>query len=561
MQAPGRRARTADRRTDDRRVRRAGRVVDVALGVLGDGGPAGGGASHARRRRSPRQDGSRRTHGRRDRQRRARSATSACLPTDVASSRVAERRATCGCSTSTAGSSSRFTVDPANEQGALWSSDGRWIYYVTTQVGRSQGPVLPEAGGWHGRRRTALRDGGPSRRRAHRHLGRRATHAGARRNEPVHQRQRRVTSSRWTRHRSLTPVLTGPFVVRDATYSPDGRWMAYTSFESGTSQVYVVGAPGTTEQPGQVAGLGGRRPLAAVVGRRSRVVLPGRRVDAASEQRRPRRQRRLEVRSADGAVRDELQRRGTVGGRRAGWAQLRGESSRGCEDATASADSAVAGMSGHSLEPDESPGSRLAAGGLNAPVSLGQRCLGMRSVTSDQRASRSAPRPRPGTAGSQLLPLNPAHLLTKHRARRARDGALEEVEFDDALGVRMAHGEHFGADRRLDVEFLPQLASQARFQRLARLAFPPRELPGAGEMGAAKPSGQQEGVFSFDDRSRDDDGRNAPDSAEPGRLTTRRPATTACSVRRRRRSRPSRRCRRRRGRPRAWHPRRPGRGG
>ena len=57
----------------------------------------------------------------------------------------------------------------------------------------------------------------------------------------------------------MTPFLQTPFNDTQGRFSPDGRWVAYTSNESGKEEVYVVPFPG----PGgkwQVSTAGGRVP-------------------------------------------------------------------------------------------------------------------------------------------------------------------------------------------------------------------------------------------------------------------------------------------------------------
>jgi Tol biopolymer transport system component len=44
--------------------------------------------------------------------------------------------------------------------------------------------------------------------------------------------------------RPARPILVSPFWEKQATFSPDGRWVAYTSDESGRSEVYVRPFPG-----------------------------------------------------------------------------------------------------------------------------------------------------------------------------------------------------------------------------------------------------------------------------------------------------------------------------
>ena len=53
-----------------------------------------------------------------------------------------------------------------------------------------------------------------------------------------------------------------PFVETDPAFSPDGRWLAYSSNESGAQQIYVRPYPSGTRP---VADLGCRRRVRAVV--------------------------------------------------------------------------------------------------------------------------------------------------------------------------------------------------------------------------------------------------------------------------------------------------------
>jgi Tol biopolymer transport system component len=58
----------------------------------------------------------------------------------------------------------------------------------------------------------------------------------------------------------IEPLLQTPFDERDAEMSPDGRWMAYDSNESGQLQVYVRPFPNVTDAQYQVSTDGGRSP-------------------------------------------------------------------------------------------------------------------------------------------------------------------------------------------------------------------------------------------------------------------------------------------------------------
>jgi serine/threonine-protein kinase len=56
------------------------------------------------------------------------------------------------------------------------------------------------------------------------------------------------------------PLLTSPFTELHPAVSPDGRWLAYTSIESGENEVYVRPFPATTGARWQVSNGGGSQP-------------------------------------------------------------------------------------------------------------------------------------------------------------------------------------------------------------------------------------------------------------------------------------------------------------
>jgi serine/threonine-protein kinase len=53
------------------------------------------------------------------------------------------------------------------------------------------------------------------------------------------------------------PLLTGSFNERGAALSPDGRWLAYTSNESGRDEIFVRPFPNTSAGRWQVSTTGG----------------------------------------------------------------------------------------------------------------------------------------------------------------------------------------------------------------------------------------------------------------------------------------------------------------
>jgi len=66
---------------------------------------------------------------------------------------------------------------------------------------------------------------------------------------------------------TVAPLLQTPFDTRNATISPDGRWMAYESNESARLQIYVRPFPNVTNALYQISTDGGRTPLWAPNGR------------------------------------------------------------------------------------------------------------------------------------------------------------------------------------------------------------------------------------------------------------------------------------------------------
>jgi serine/threonine-protein kinase len=55
-------------------------------------------------------------------------------------------------------------------------------------------------------------------------------------------------------------VLQTPFSESSATFSPDGKWIAYTSNATGRSEVYVRAFPPSPDRPWPVSNQGGSRP-------------------------------------------------------------------------------------------------------------------------------------------------------------------------------------------------------------------------------------------------------------------------------------------------------------
>ncbi len=63
-----------------------------------------------------------------------------------------------------------------------------------------------------------------------------------------------------TGERTATPLIDAPFVFGNAQISPDGRWLAYTSNESGANQIVVQSYPDLARAKRQVSTRGGYEP-------------------------------------------------------------------------------------------------------------------------------------------------------------------------------------------------------------------------------------------------------------------------------------------------------------
>jgi serine/threonine-protein kinase len=66
---------------------------------------------------------------------------------------------------------------------------------------------------------------------------------------------------------TLVPLVTSPALEGDAAVSPDGRWLAYASDESGTTEIYVRPFPDAGSARWQVSAAGGGDPVWSRTGR------------------------------------------------------------------------------------------------------------------------------------------------------------------------------------------------------------------------------------------------------------------------------------------------------
>jgi eukaryotic-like serine/threonine-protein kinase len=162
------------------------------------------------------------------------------------------------------GGMARFTMNPGVEHDAVWSPDGAWIYYTSDQTGTAaifrkaadssrpeeliySNPVAPVSG-------LVANDVSPD-------------------GKYLLLFQSLGTSTGYDvfvlpidGDRRPVPVVQTPTTDSETHFSPDGRWIAYYSMDSGRREVFVQPFPSTGAR-WQVSNAGGRQPLWRADGR------------------------------------------------------------------------------------------------------------------------------------------------------------------------------------------------------------------------------------------------------------------------------------------------------
>jgi Tol biopolymer transport system component len=156
------------------------------------------------------------------------------------------------------GTSRRLTFSPADEVGPAWSPDGKWVVFSSDQGGSRQLYRKPVNGAESEEQLTKDTGGGQF-------------------VEDWSPDGALILQNRWEQgvqpNLFLRPVSSGgagePIVFRNTTFaehmaqfSPDGRWIAYTSSESGREEAYVGRVPGAGRPDGKwlVSTSGGLEP-------------------------------------------------------------------------------------------------------------------------------------------------------------------------------------------------------------------------------------------------------------------------------------------------------------
>ena len=133
------------------------------------------------------------------------------------------------------GTLTRMTFDRGEDETPIWSPDGRWIYWTATRTNVARGIFRRLADGsgpeellWKGE--------------THLHLGSMTPDGGSLIICLLEARRSSISTLRLA-DKKVTPIVATAFSNTDPALSPDGRWLAYVSDESGRDEVYVQPYP------------------------------------------------------------------------------------------------------------------------------------------------------------------------------------------------------------------------------------------------------------------------------------------------------------------------------
>jgi serine/threonine-protein kinase len=154
----------------------------------------------------------------------------------------------------------RLTFDPGNDQYPLWTADGQRVAFSSTRE-QTLSPFWQAADGTGVPQRLAT-TATPLDQSSLSPDGKRMV---LRNLTPGNGEDIVMLSMEGERH--IEPLIHSPFRERNAEISPDGRWIAYQSNESGVDQVYVRPFPAVDSGRWQVSTNGGQKPFWARNGR------------------------------------------------------------------------------------------------------------------------------------------------------------------------------------------------------------------------------------------------------------------------------------------------------
>jgi serine/threonine-protein kinase len=164
----------------------------------------------------------------------------------------------------------RITSDPGLDQAPVWMPDGLRLVFTSTQAGGvgslfwqaadGTGKAEPLTKSTNNYQRASMALPDPMRVLFWEAGGKTATD---------------VMMLTLEKDRREQPLIQGPLIDRNAEASPDGRWLAYESNDSGQPQVFVVPFPDVNNSKIQVSTVGGAQPLWARNGEELLYIAPG----------------------------------------------------------------------------------------------------------------------------------------------------------------------------------------------------------------------------------------------------------------------------------------------
>jgi eukaryotic-like serine/threonine-protein kinase len=144
----------------------------------------------------------------------------------------------------------RLTFDPTSDGSPIWAQDGRHVLFSSLRSGvynlfsvAADGSGTPERllqSSTHNYPTSVTPD------------GRQLVFSDVMKTE--------VMMLNLDDNKHVTPLVQTPFAERNGDISPDGRWLAYESNESGKSEIYVRPFPDVNSGRWQVSNAGGTRP-------------------------------------------------------------------------------------------------------------------------------------------------------------------------------------------------------------------------------------------------------------------------------------------------------------
>lgn len=166
---------------------------------------------------------------------------------------------------------SRFTFDPADDRYPLWSPDGARVAFASNRTGVYD--LYEKAADGSGDEHVLLQSGELKRPNSWSPDGRFILYWSARNNGDL-------MLLPLGGDRKPYPFLSTPFNEQQGVFSPDGKWVAYQSDESGHFEIYVRPFPGPGGQA-QISAGGGHSPRWRADGRELYYLSPGLKLMAA----------------------------------------------------------------------------------------------------------------------------------------------------------------------------------------------------------------------------------------------------------------------------------------